>query len=295
MIKFTNANDFKYNDYIYPVIKVFQDYKDGKILSSKEIKERVITLLEIPDKELSVMLNNNRFFMVYYRVDWAIAYALRGEYIERVSRGNYVITQKGLDVKSANDLNQFWKQVQFINKENKSNISEEGSCNIENQDDENYEDKYKEDFLEKVRNFHPTQFEMFCKDLLKEMGVKNIVHTGKPNDKGLDVSGDMLVDNFITYRIAFQCKRYARDNKISSADIYQFMGSPTIMSYDKCVFITTSYYKIGVSEEMKKYGSKLTLIDADALWDLVKKYEFGVQKKQVAIINYELLNKYQNT
>jgi len=82
---------------------------------------------------------------------------------------------------------------------------------------EDAEDNEKFDLLSTLRSISPTGFEKVCRELLRESGFENVEVTGGSADGGIDGYGTLEINPFVSFRVLFQCKRYAKGNLVSRA------------------------------------------------------------------------------
>lgn len=133
------------------------------------------------------------------------------------------------------------------------------------------------------------KFENFCKIFLKWLDFDDIQVTQRRGDGGIDLKcnkKEIEQLNLNTIEYAVQAKCYAINNKVGPRDIRDFRGSKTDMSVRK-IFITTSDYTKGATEEADDTNQPVTLINGSQLIDFCKshgdmmfdvKYYFNVNK-----------------
>jgi restriction system protein len=69
-------------------------------------------------------------------------------------------------------------------------------------------DEAKERLLTELKSLSPTGFEHFCKELLQQLGYRDVTVTKRSNDGGIDGHGQFQ-QGVVSIKSAFQAKRYA--------------------------------------------------------------------------------------
>lgn len=150
---------------------------------------------------------------------------------------------------------------------------------------EEYISVVKSQLMNSILNSSPAFFEQLVVDLLLKMGYGYDSSSGKvtryTKDGGVD--GIIEEDNLGLNKIYIQAKRYNFNNKVSTAEVDQFVGVMSKKSVKKGVFITTSdFVKTAKSEYSKDIGEKtIRLINGDELMNLLIKYEIGVKTTHI--------------
>lgn len=121
--------------------------------------------------------------------------------------------------------------------------------------------------LNQILELDAYEFEILVKDLLAAIGFEETKHTGKPNDGGVDVTGELNVFNMARVKVFVQAKRYG-SKKISARDVKQLRSS--IPRDGQGVFITTSAYQEKASEvALDPDFPRIGLINGRQLIDLL--------------------------
>lgn len=138
------------------------------------------------------------------------------------------------------------------------------------------------ELLLKLRTGSPEFFEKSVLDLLAAMGYggidKNITHTGRSGDKGID--GVLDQDELGLNRVHVQAKRYDEGNTVGRPDIQQFIGALGDNSASRGVFVTSSRFSKEAKETAEKAGEKIALIDGSRLVELMIRHKVGVQARK---------------
>lgn len=121
-------------------------------------------------------------------------------------------------------------------------------------------------------------FERLCAAIMVANNADETLVTGKSNDGGIDGTATYSVDELklITFRVAWQCKRYATDNKVQPAAIREFRGALD-QGFQHGIFFTTSSFTAEAVKEARRPGkAQITLVDIAGLIGLLKAKGLGV-------------------
>jgi restriction system protein len=271
----------KFNETFIPILEVL---KDGKILKSRELIEKVKTrfysglsenLLKQETKSGDLLIDN--------RIAWGKSYLKKGGYIFFPERGQVQITEKGknhsatltlTDLENENSLFDFYKQ-----EKNSNTILPKQNINISSPQDlidegfNRIESEVKNDLLQKLKSIDPYFFEKVVLKLLKKMGYGEFIETSKSNDGGVD--GIINEDKLGLDKIYIQAKRF-NEGKVREKDIRNFIGA---MSGDtnKGVFVTTSEFDEKALEKARSAHHKIICIDGLKLVTLMHEFNVGIQ------------------
>lgn len=292
--QFTNSHSFKYNDYLYPIIYFFKTTTLGSLFKRSEIIDNLLSMMQISDDEVTYTLSKSGSSLIKDRIGWAISYLTLGGYLERNDKKQYFLSEKGITVTKEFDLGNFHKHIRNKSRklDHKASVKDEDIENntlLMQQDD----CVWKKIMLQDILRMSNIGFEKFCGDVLRNMNLQNVNHRGRTGDQGIDLEGYLLADNFLTYKVSIQCKKYALDNSVSSKEIQAFWGAMHANNDDRGVFITTSSFTKSAIEMSKKLGTKLTLINGDKLCDFIVSFNSGfVEEYKSYVFRSSVLKNY---
>jgi len=108
------------------------------------------------------------------------------------------------------------------------------------------------------------QFEQFLVLLFQRLGYR-AVHTGRAGDFGAD-----LVVESKTERVAVQAKNYDT-GKVGNDAVQQAIAAATYYDCSGAMVVTNSRFTAAAMEQARGSNLPVSLVDRDALWELVQK------------------------
>lgn len=137
---------------------------------------------------------------------------------------------------------------------------------------------WQREVLAAVCAMEPAAFERLAQRLLRATNFTQVEVTGQSGDGGIDGTGVLTVA-LISFRVAFQCKRYA--GTVGAGAIRDFRGA-LVGRAEKGVFITTGRYSATARREATRDGAPpIDLIDGVGLCELLKAHRLGVETELV--------------
>lgn len=283
--------------------------KEGGILTREEIKETINKGDKgIPKgyvhhyREASSGYQYKMFSVDLHKAEISLEEL---EYIEIINGNSYRITEKGksLDIETE-DVNEIRKKGtakrnrrKKMESEKEDDIKEEdGLEDIEYGEGVEYVDvteQWRDELLSYLHKMNPYKFEKLGRQLLVKMGVRVDEEVGvkRSRDGGIDGYGYITGDDFRTTRVAIQVKRYQEENGVSSSMVDMFRGAMDKHRTDYGIFVTTSYFTKDAIKASLEGSRVITLIDGEALIDLIAEYELHVKPVTVYEIGDFYINK----
>ncbi len=121
-------------------------------------------------------------------------------------------------------------------------------------------------------------FERLCAAIMAANNAESIAVTGKAGDGGIDGTATFAVDSLalVSFRVAWQCKKYAVGNKVPPNEVREFRGALD-HGFQHGVFFTTSTFTVKAEEEARRAGQiPIRLVDISRLIGLLKTKGLGV-------------------
>jgi restriction system protein len=286
----------KFNELFTDVLKFLSD---GEQHDRKEVWKGVTELLSLTDEEKSETIKGGSS-RIESRIQWAAESLAQVRAIERPARGTCRITQRGLDLLTANPNGVLMAQIkafpEYREWEERSRrrradkvgpnpvvdpVSLVDSSPLELMDaaSQLHLSTVSSQLLRRIRDENPEFLEVAVLKLLHAMGYgdteDDLEHLGGSGDGGVD--GLIRQDKLGLDQIYIQAKRY-ESGTIGRPDIQRFVGALSGKGATRGVFITTSKF----SEEARQYvvalpGQKVVLIDGRQLVSLMIQNKVGVE------------------
>lgn len=147
---------------------------------------------------------------------------------------------------------------------------------------------YREEVLATMLALPPAGFERLAQRLLRESGFTQVVVTGQSGDGGIDGFGILQVNPLVSFKVLFQCKRYAKS--VAPSQVRDFRGAMSGRA-DKGIIITTGTFTQEAKREATRDGAPpIELIDGEKLIDMLEKLELGLK----AVTTYEVEHAFFN-
>ena len=257
-----------------PILQALSDLQRSARIS--ELNKKVAEILELDAHELSRKLNERKS-LFENRVGWARTDLKRSSVIDNPSSGLWTLTPQGRE----------WLElpVEEIVKRVRKNLTQSNSKPNDELSDSDETEKWIDDLLEILQSLDPGKFERLCRRILLESGfervnVTNEVHT---KDGGIDGFGELKINDLLSFKVLFQCKRYSAGNWVSASAIRDFRGAMQGRA-DKGLFITTSHFSNDAKNEAIRDGvQSIQLIDGRELCVLLKKFSLGVETVEIGL------------
>jgi len=193
--------------------------------SPDEVVEQIATDQQIPDDVQNELTPSGqpRF---KNQVAWARFYLTKEGLLDSSERGVWSLTERGrtatLTYEQAHEVFRRWVAV-FQEQRRARNADAEP---IEEQAAEEAgtpSNDYRAAVLDIMRNLPSSGFERLSQRLLREAGFTHVEVTGQSNDGGIDGRGTLQVNPLVSFKVLFQCKRYA--NSVTPSIVRDFRGA----------------------------------------------------------------------
>ena len=270
----------------------------------KEVTERIITDKQISEEKLNEKISSgmSRFQNQVY---WGRQYLVWEGLLESTKKGVWKLSEKGYTTHLSEDdshkLFLKWVGIHTARRKQQKEQIVSGDKAVEvSVDDIDIEEVaasklgYKQELLVILRNLKPVNFEKFSLLLLRENDFEDLKLTGGSKDEGIDGFGILRVNPFVSFRVLFQCKRYAEDNKVKRTQIADFRNA-MLGRADKGIFITTSFFTKEAEYEATRDGvPPIELVDADKLVEMISKTELGLKPVTTYEVDHEFFQQYSD-
>ena len=276
-----------------PLLDALRDLGDSG--RPREASDRIAKNMNLSDHVLDETLKSggSRF---HNQVAWARQYMVWEDLLDSSKHGTWTLTEKGrtahITETQAADIFKKWVAIHAeIRKQKKADESDhpqEGDTALEELVPEE-----KLNLISTLRSLSPVGFEKVSRELLRESGFENVEITGGSADGGIDGFGTLEINPFVSFKVLFQCKRYAEGTPVSRAHVADFRNA-MIGRAEKGIIITTSSFTNSAVKEANREGApQVELVDGIKLVEMFERVELGVKKRMVFDVDPAYFEKFK--
>ena len=282
MAKRRNAEGTKFLRYFGPLLDALR--KLGGSGSPDEVVEQIARDMALSDDEQNELVPSGGS-RLKTNVAWARFYLVREGLLDSSKRGVWSLTEKGrasrLTVEQAGEI--FARWVRVFDKQRKDRTNEQEPIAEQVAEGSGAPSKdYRAETLELLLTLPPSGFERLSQRLLREAGFTQVAVTGQSGDGGIDGYGTLQINHLVSFKVLFQCKRYAKS--VSPSQVRDFRGAMAGRA-DKGIIITTGTFTAEARREASRDGvPPIELIDGDKLVTMLESLELGLRP----VTTYEL-------
>jgi restriction system protein len=259
-----------FDSMLLPTIQALQSL--GGSGTTEEIYEKVVQILNVPDKVLEILHGSTSQSEVEYRLAWSRTYLKKYGLLQNSARGVWSLVSTSINLDDL-DSREIVKAVRDAdkNKAASSDVSDETVGAIEALEELAWHQQLHKTLL----SLDPSAFERLAQRLLRESGFIQVQVTGKSGDGGIDGVGIARINGFLSFHVLFQCKRY--QGSVTAGQIRDFRGAMQGRT-DKGLFITTGTFTRDAIKEATRDGAPpIDLIDGEQLVQRLKELGLGVK------------------
>jgi restriction endonuclease Mrr len=119
---------------------------------------------------------------------------------------------------------------------------------------------------EELYTIHPGTFENIVAWIFSRQGFEVVpISSWNQADGGVDLLAVMKSVDGLDFRVAVQCKRYARDRKVSAEPVRALRGILDVTRADRGVLATTSFFAPSAEELVRQHLWQISLRDYDRI------------------------------
>lgn len=275
-----------WDDLMWETLQALRD--SAAAVTVNEASDAVSDRLGLTDEQRSLPSHDPRWSYVRFQVRFVLSDLKGIGALEQPKRRLYGVTEDGRTlarealVRRHNARRQEIQERKRTRKaETSASVDQINIDDVEHEQFGEHESTWKQELLDALKSLSPAAFERLAAALLEAADFDEVEVTGRSNDGGIDGIGVYHPSGLISFRTAFQCKRY--QGSVSPSAVRDFRGSFVGRS-DRGIIITTGSFTAAAREEATRPGANpIDLIDGDALCDLLKEYERGVHVTQRTI------------
>jgi restriction system protein len=229
------------------------------------------------------------------QVQWAKQYLVWAGLIDGSRRGIWTLTTEGakahLTEEESRQLVQKWVKVHYETRGpriKQPQVAPAAKGEIEVRTPEEAEEN---ELLEVLQSLSADGFERLSKRLLHEYGLERVVVTGKSHDGGLDGTGILRLNPFVTMKVLFQCKKIR--SSVSRAQVGDFRNA-VMGRADKGIFITTGWFSSDAEKEANRDGViPIEMVDGERLVELFETKQLGLRRKEVFEVDHSFFDQFR--
>lgn len=279
--------------YFAPVIEALRDL--GGSARAAEATDWVAARLGVTEEERAELTSTGieRF---YNRVAWARFYLAKAGIIDSSQRGVWTLTEKGrslppVDHEAAMAI---FREVRSQEPSDVSTVDEfaDGDADAPSEGDAvSSEPHHRAEVIKALMQLSPAGFEAFAQRLLRESGFLGVTVTGRSGDGGIDGHGILEVNPLVSFRVLFQCKRYA--GSVGPSVVRDFRGAMAGRA-DKGIILTTGSFTAEARREAVRDGAPpIELVDAEKLVSMLESLELGLKPVKAYRIDRAFFDEFQ--
>ena len=246
----------------------------NKVVELENFGEEILNVIHRPGRDNRTEIG--------YLMGWARSYLKKAGYLENSSRGVWALTEKARNSDPI-DGSEIAAHVRALDRhpgaEPPPEDEPEDPATTDNDLPEENQTWREELYHILIEKMTPDAFERLTQRLLRESGFISVEVTGRTGDGGIDGTGIARINGLMSFRIAFQCKKY--QGSVPVADMRNFRGAITGRA-DRGIFITTGNFTQPAIEEANRDGvAPIDLVDGEQLADKLKELALGVKTEMV--------------
>ena len=257
-----------------------------------EAVDRVSSDLKISDDVLNETLpsGGSRF---RNQVAWARFYLVREGLISSSKHGVWSLSEVGFKTTLSQEQARvlFLKWVKIFQEQRKQRNASEPVAEKVAEGTGSVSKDYRDEALEALLSLAPAGFERLSQRLLREAGFTQVVVTGQSGDGGIDGFGILQVNPLVSFKVLFQCKRYAKS--VVPSQVRDFRGAMSGRA-DKGIIITTGTFTAEAKREATRDGAPpIELLDGEKLIDMLERFELGLNPVTTFELDHAFFNEFR--
>ncbi|MBH0178548.1 MAG: restriction endonuclease [Nitrospira sp.] len=278
----------QFSRYIGPVLAAIREL--GGSGRPDEVRTVVARDLRISDAEQSEPLPSGVQSRFENQVHWARFYLAKAGYIDSSQRGVWTLTEKGRSLGEITP-DEIHRIIREVSEQTKSEPGTASPLGVGTDGSAPLVTNYREELGRTLQSLPASGFERFCQRLLRESGFQEVAVTGRSGDGGIDGIGILQVNAFVSFKVLFQCKKYA--GSVTPSHVRDFRGAMTGRA-DKGIIITTGSFTSDARKEAVRDGAPpIELVDGEKLISMLEKLELGLRPRQTFEVDSSFFEEYK--
>jgi restriction system protein len=284
--------------------------KKGGQARPREIYDEIAQRLNLSEEERTVT-NKNGYPRFENQIAWARSYLVKTGYLDSPSHGIWRLTDKGKEAQlDGPDIDSIFRRVQEMNTLAKAGTEPETTAESapENEPSTKVEEdeaiapspqtspysNHRPALITLLGSMTPAGFEEFCSELLARVEVEDVQTTRYAKDGGIDGTGRLRINEFVSLPIAFQAKKFdGSGRKVSSEEIQRFRGALG-GHIAKGIFFTTTTFSEDARREAKARGKvEIELVDLDRILEICETNQIGLTEQKILVIDASFFERFR--
>jgi restriction system protein len=274
--------------YLGPVLQAIREL--GGSGRPDEVRTVIARNLRISEAEQSEPLPSGVQTRFENQVHWARFYLAKAGFIDSSQRGVWTLTEKG---RALGDVtpDEIRRIIRDVSEQTKPTGGAGVGTGSEVDEVGPPVPDYREGLARTLQSLPAAGFERFCQRLLRESGFQEVTITGRSGDGGLDGIGILQVNALVSFKVLFQCKKYA--GSVTPSHARDFRGAMTGRA-DKGIIITTGSFTSEARKEAVRDGAPpIELVDGEKLTSMLEKLELGLRPRQTFEVDTAFFDEYR--
>ncbi len=276
----------------------------------REIYEAIAHNFNLSDEERAVT-NQNGYPRFENQIAWARSYLVKTGYLDSPSHGIWRLTDKGKEAHlDGPDIDSIYRRVMEMNALAKAGTELETTAKPVLETEASTEDEqgeviapspqtspysdHRPALITLICSMTPAGFEDFCSELLARVGVEDVQTTRYVKDGGIDGTGRLRINEFVSQPIAFQAKKLdGSGRKVSSEEIQRFRGAIGGHIAKGIFFATTTFSEDAKREAQASGKVEIELVDLNRILEICEKYEIGLIEQKILVTDPSFFERFR--
>jgi len=277
-------------DYQSMMLPALSRLSDGRDHELRDLLTEIADSLKLTEDDRIEPLASGNGTKLYSRVQWAFTYMAQAKLLDKVGRGLYRITQRGLELLASAPeridnrvLRGYPEFVTFMSRSRMIGSDEVASEHpaatasdpdtMLDQAARTIREQIVLELTERVKGLSPSEFEILAIQLLEAVGYGRGRVTGGTGDRGID--GILEGDKLGLDRVYVQCKRFSSAN-VGGGDVRNFIGALHQHRATRGVYMTTATFTDEAVTSAQSSTYSIALLDGRRIAELMYDYNIGV-------------------
>jgi len=258
-----------------------------------EVEDIIIRRMNIAESQQSELLASGAS-RLSNQIHWARHYMAKAGYLDSSVRGVWSLTESGWQLQdlTSQEALAIFKQVrQGLGNDHSQTDTSHAENDVPSTDEPQVESSnYRTEVTHLMMQISAAGFERLCQRLLRESGFERVTVTGRTGDGGIDGIGILQINRFVSFKVLFQCKKYA--DSVGASQVCDFRGA-MMGRADKGLILTTGTFTTAARTEAMREGvPQIELVDGEKLIELFETLEFGLKPRKTYDVDREFFEQF---